>query len=181
MKLTYERAKALFAYDFATGALVWKARPQSDFPTFRAMRVWNARYAGKPAGTVSKRDGRLTITVDDAHYAGGRVAFLLANGRWPSKQVDHENHNPLDNSGDNLRDVSDLGNKRNLPMFKTNTSGHVGVTWDVKAGKWRAQVSVNNKCRYLGIFENIADAVEARRVAQMELGFHPNHGSAEKS
>lgn len=50
-----------------------------------------------------------------------------------------------------------------------NTSGYKGVTWDKTQNKWKAQIVFKNKVIYLGRFENIEDAVEARLKAENEL------------
>jgi len=43
-------------------------------------------------------------------------------------------------------------------------------------GRWRASISVANRQRYLGTFDYLAEAVEARKAAEVKYGFHPNHG-----
>jgi hypothetical protein len=39
-----------FECDSATGTLTWKRRPREHFASAWAWGVWNARFAGKPAG-----------------------------------------------------------------------------------------------------------------------------------
>lgn len=59
---------------------------------------------------------------------------------------------------------------RNLMSNKplsNNTSGHTGVYWNAHAGKWQAYFKVNGKQNYIGLFENINDAV-AKRAAAVE-------------
>lgn len=54
----------------------------------------------------------------------------------------------------------------------TNTSGVKGVHFDKRAGKWRAVITLKGKRRYLGYFDDLASAAEARREAENEL-FEP--------
>lgn len=175
-----ERLRQLFRYDPETGDLLWRRRPREDFVSLRGEKVWNARYAGKVAGYIDKRYGHREVAVDNRHYRAHRVIWCMMYGYWPD-QIDHEEHNRADNRIEKLRDVSDLENKRNLPLPANNTSGAMGVTWDRSARKWRAQISLRNTCKYLGIFADKAEAIARRKMAEIEYGFHSNHGRAEKS
>jgi hypothetical protein len=65
---------------------------------------------------------------------------------------------------------------RNAKKPITNSSGYIGVNWHKSAKKWMAQIKVNRKNIYLGLFTNKEDAVEARKEAEVEHGFHKNHG-----
>jgi hypothetical protein len=58
-------------------------------------------------------DGYRVVTFAKNKYAAGRLAFLLAEGRWPDAQIDHINRNREDNRWENLRDVSHSENQRN--------------------------------------------------------------------
>lgn len=66
--------------------------------------------------------------------------------------VDHINRDKLDNRRDNLRIVSHSQNHLNSGLFKHNTSGYKGVTWDKERGKWKAQIKWNGKNKNLGLF-----------------------------
>jgi len=50
------------------------------------------------------------------------------------------------------------------------------VFWHVRDSKWQAKIKVNGKDIDLGRFEKLEDAAEARRVATVQYGYHPNHG-----
>lgn len=47
--------------------------------------------------------------------------------------------------------------------ISTNTSGHTGVYPHGKSGKWIAQITFKGKTYYLGIFDELEDAVKARK------------------
>lgn len=83
----------------------------------------------------------------------------------PSVEIDHINHNTLDNRKFNLRIVTRSQNCCNTRRSKANTSGYKGVYWCRSANKWAAQIKFQGTRHYLGVFENINDAKEARDEA----------------
>jgi len=54
-------------------------------------------------------------------------------------------------------------------MYKTNTSGVRGVYYNKKRHKWIAQIMFQQKCYYLGGYDQIDDAAEARAEAEEKL------------
>jgi hypothetical protein len=80
--------------------------------------------------------------------------------------VDHINHDTLDNRKNNLRVCTQSENIQNsIRNIKSNT-GHIGVT---KVKKWwTAQICVNGKHLYLGIYKTLYDAINARKQAEEE-------------
>lgn len=88
-------------------------------------------------------------------------------GMPPGKgQVDHINGVRLDNRRCNLRVASASENQWNRAIAKHNTSGHLGVGWDKRNLKWRTYVCVHGKRIELGRFENLDDAVRARKQGE---------------
>lgn len=79
--------------------------------------------------------------------------------------VDHINFNGLDNRKSNLRLCTKRQNQAHCRKRITNTSGHTGVYWDKSRGKWHSQIGVRGKVIALGRFDNLDEAVEARRIA----------------
>jgi len=57
-----------------------------------------------------------------------------------------------------------------------NTSGICGVTWNKKAEKWQAQITVAGRGIYLGVYDELQSAGKARKQAEAKYGFHVNHG-----
>ncbi len=96
----------------------------------------------------------------------------------PSGEIDHINGDRTDNRICNLRDVTSAGNSCNRRRQDRNTSGVTGVAWDKRASRWQARIGLNGKQKYLGYFDSLDEAVAARKAAELELGFHPNHGRA---
>ena len=84
--------------------------------------------------------------------------------------VDHINHDKLDNQKSNLRVCSTSENCHNQQMHSVaKTSRFKGVYFDKQANKWRAQIKLNNKNKYLGLFTNEIDAAIAYNNAAIEL------------
>jgi hypothetical protein len=165
----------LLRYEPETGKLFWKRRSDDMFPAaWRAAR-WNERYAETEAFTaivLGYRKGSFDGKQTYAH----RVVWAITHGEWPEGHIDHINGNRADNRLANLRVVSNAENGKNQKFRKNNTSGVVGVSWDKRRGLWFAHICSGRKLVNLGRFKTMAEAVQARERAELELGFHPNHG-----
>lgn len=79
--------------------------------------------------------------------------------------VDHINHNKLDNRKCNLRICTRSQNKQNQAKQKNNKSGFKGVSWHNKLNKWQALIMVDRHLRHLGYFDEIEDAARAYNLA----------------
>lgn len=93
--------------------------------------------------------------------------------RWvtdapPKLMVDHIDRDPLNNTDENLRLVTNVQNKQNLRLTKVNKSGVRGVHWSSDTKKWVAQCSSGGRTFHVGSFNDIADAEEAVREARMK-------------
>lgn len=75
--------------------------------------------------------------------------------------VDHRDLDGLNNQRYNLRNCSRGENRRNTKAPRTNTSGYKGVGRQERLKKWQAQIRVNGKIKYLGIFTDAEDAARA--------------------
>lgn len=84
---------------------------------------------------------------------------ILGLQRGDGKHTDHINHNSLDNCRCNIRIVTCQQNRFNLKNVK-------GYTWDKVANIWKAQIKVNGKSIYLGVFDNKKDAHRAYLCAK---------------
>ena len=84
-------------------------------------------------------------------------------------QVDHVyqvSRGVCDNRKKNLRITTALVNSRNCVKSKNNTSGYNGVYWLKNLKKWAARITYNYNTLYLGSFDNIEDAIKARKEAE---------------
>lgn len=65
-----------------------------------------------------------------------------------------------------------LAEELTAQLSKNNTSGFKGVYWNKEKGKWVAQITFRRKNYNLGRYDNIEDAVAARKAAE-ERFFKP--------
>jgi len=100
----------------------------------------------------------------------------MATGAWPPDQIDHVNGVRTDNRIENLRSVTHAENGRNQAIPRNNTSGVMGVARRTRGKKWHAQIKVGGKQIHLGSFDDKDEAIAARAAADIEHGFHENHG-----
>ena len=102
--------------------------------------------------------------IDNKKYQMGlhRVIYYVHHPEWDiydgskDNYIDHINHTagePADNSITNLRVVTKQQNS-----FNTNARGY---SWEKRFKKWRAEICVNGKSIYLGMFSIESDARDA--------------------
>jgi hypothetical protein len=126
---------------------------------------------GSIAG-CSRDDGYRVVSVRSEQYLAHRIVWAMHYGRDPGELViDHINGDPRDNRISNLRAVTQKQNRRNNKTPTNNTSGHTGVTFNSARNKFQAQIHVDGKCKHLGLFADIGDAVKARLNAEAELDY----------
>lgn len=76
--------------------------------------------------------------------------MIMGLARGDGLEVDHKNHDTLDNRRENLRVVTHAENHTNRKLHAKSTSGLPGVV--KKRNKWAAQTAIGGKTKYLGTF-----------------------------
>lgn len=71
-----------------------------------------------------------------------------------------------DNRKSNIRIVTCSQNQMNRGLQKNNTSGIAGVFFNKKDNRWEARITVRKNIIQLGSFNNLEDAVNARKSAE---------------
>lgn len=134
-----------------------------------------ARAGGVAGGMYG--NGYIYVSVGNKSHLVHRIIYEMRHGKIPDgMQVDHIDHNKTNNADSNHRLVTHKQNGRNLPKKSNNTSGVTGVCWDKRREKWLAYINIDGKHKHLGYFSSIDRAIEARKTAEIESGFHNNHG-----
>ena len=168
--VSQETLCSLFRYEPETGKLFWRERPISMFPDKRTRILWNAKLAGKEAFTSRTLGYPQGKIFGKTHYAH-RVIWTMIHGDAKG-HIDHINGIRIDNRLSNLRLVDQKDNCRNSALRSDNASGHPGISRIPSTGMWRVRI----KNTHVGCFKTFDEAISARKEAEKQNGFHPNHG-----
>ena len=114
-------------------------------------------------------------SLQGGRYLAHRIIWKMIYGTEPN-EIDHDDQCGSHNTLDNLFEKSHQENMRNQRRRKDNTSGTTGVYWQSKTRKWWAYIRHDGRMKVLGGFEKKAEAITARKSAEVEHNFHPNHG-----
>lgn len=90
----------------------------------------------------------------------------LIVGKKDGHDIDHISRDKLDNRKSNLRHVTHKTNTRNTGLYKHNTSGHKGISWDKSRDKWSVKLQLNGRTINLGRFDDMEEAKKARAQAE---------------
>jgi len=154
--------------------LRWKWRPRSHFSSDRGWNIFNAMHAGKfaTAETTTRGKAYWVVRCNGRLLRAHRIVYFLTHGVDPlDKHIDHIDNNGLNNNPLNLRLATHQENLRNRGAQKNNTTGRKGVGWHKRAGRYLAQIKVDGKPIYLGLFDTIEAASAAyERAASMYFG-----------
>ena len=174
-QLTQSRLRELVYYNPFTGIFTWLPRCKKWFKTDRGYRIFRGQYAGKEAGHLNS-SGYIQIRISGRPYFAHRLAFLYMTGSFPEFDVDHEKGVTSDNRWKSIRPATKQQNMRNSRLKKNNTSGIVGVSWFSAGGKWSAYITEDHKKIHLGYFDDLIEAANIRKQAEIKYGYHENHG-----
>lgn len=114
-----------------------------------------------------------TWRLTSAGYAYARVEgkqvllhrLLMGLRPGDARQVDHLNHNRLDNQRSNLEVVTQLENIRNVGEYPRKYSSYPGVS--ASRNRWRAYIG----SRHLGVFTSEEEAAKVAKAARIERGW----------
>ena len=144
-KLTVSRLKELLDYDPLTGIFTWKVKRPGKNGGVRP---------GDHAGMLT--GGYILIGIDGEKHQAHHLAWLFMTGSWSANLLDHEDGNGLNNRWANIREATRSQNNTNCGTRPQSATGFKGVR--PHRDKFVAQISINNKTRYLGIFETPEEA-----------------------
>jgi hypothetical protein len=132
-----------------------------DLPLVSRSRNWSPVQSGRHVYAIG--------------YVGGKTVYMhrLITNAPKGMDVDHINHDSLDNRRANLRVCSHSENLLNRGPSCVNKNGAMGVvkvTRNKKYTYWEARITVNGKRVYLGTFKNPNDAAAAYKNGRAKLG-----------
>ena len=110
-------------------------------------------------GWVDKSNGYRRVSINDKSYLYHRVVYFIHNQEWNIRDncrgnsIDHIDRNRLNNNIENLRVATNQQN-----MWNQDCKGYYFCK---ASGKYRAEICVNGKRIYLGLFVSEDDARNA--------------------
>lgn len=153
--LTHDYLKSILRYDPETGLFSWvKHKPQ--------------QRKDIPPGFIN-RLGYHIIKIDLKAYKAHRLAWFYVYGEWPPVFIDHINMVRSDNRLCNLRLANRSENGLNRRVFKNNTTGHLGVSYNKASKKYVSLLMVNGKSTFLGYFDDAESAAKAYNKLKSEM------------
>ncbi|EGH2615408.1 HNH endonuclease [Salmonella enterica] len=149
-------------FEYLDGKLYWKN------PTGYRAKI------GAEAGTQHP-EGYRVVMVNRKRTPRHRIIWEMFNGEIPEGfEVDHikelwKTGGIADDHIENLQLVTARQNSLKgaiNTVFAHNTSGVTGVGWDAARSRWRVHIKVHQQQLFLGRFNNLIDAVAARKRAE---------------
>ena len=132
---------------------------------------WCVQVQHRSDGTVKNVYASRNVYKEDGMRTSQRLSRFIVNVTDPRYEVDHRDHNTLNNQKYNLR-ITKGQNQQNQRLSRANTSGFKGVSWDKPLKKWKAQIQTQRnyepKCTHLGFFADKLDAARAYNKAALE-------------
>ena len=171
----------LFIYNSETGDIVWKVRPLSHFASEHAMKIANAKFAGKVAGHEQthykngKRKGKRARFFGRLHEVHLLIWRLHYGPVQDGLVVDHIDGDPWNNRLSNLRLATVSQNGQNSSRAP-NKVGIRGVTKERHYNKFKATIYADGKRHHLGLFGTPEEAGAAYNQAAERL-----HGEFRKT
>jgi hypothetical protein len=143
---------------------VLKYDPDTGIFTWRTNEKVAASVRGKIAGTLAA-NGYRRIKINGSCFLAHRLAWLILEGEDPGDlQVDHINGITDDNRRENLRLVTRSENQHNQRSAR-------GYCFHKRDNNWKAQIMLNGKQHYLGLYTTKEEARAAYLEAKAKL--HP--------
>lgn len=152
-----------FEYDPDSGSLTWRRRPERHFSNPRAAKRTNARFAGKPAGSVTKL-GYRSIKLYFVKYLAHRIIWKMVTG-CELPEIDHKNRVGLDLKWDNLRAANRSQNNANTSATRKRPRSDLPRGVSMTKGRFRARIHFQRVEYHLGLFNS---AEEARAVYELK-------------
>ncbi len=161
--ITVDEVREAYHYDPETGEFTWKIRS--------AKRIKIGDKAASERPNAKRNQGYLCTSYKGKSYTLHRLAWFYVYGEWPDL-IDHIDRDRHNNRISNLRKATYSENTMNSGIYKSNTSGHRGVTLRKQKGRkpvWVALITVDGKKLYLGCSQDKSKAISLRQEAERKF------------
>ena len=148
-----ELLRKLLRYEPDTGKLFWLQRGREFFKSDHNCKSWNTRFKNKEAFTAVDKLGYKRQKLFGKTLMAHRVIWAMQNNVWPDKNIDHIDRIASNNVLSNLRVATFYENSCNRSSSINSTSKYLGVSWDKRCKKWRAQIKKDRCVKNLGVFD----------------------------
>ena len=142
-----ELLRKQFDYDAESGRLVLVYHPTKN-------QQWRV---GKVAGTKHS-EGGWAVRFNGGLFLNARLVWAYHHGDPGDFEIDHIDEDRSNDRIENLRLATRTDNQRNISTTRANTSGHKGVSWYKRLGKWRVDVCGKT----IGYFSDLDEAIKVR-------------------
>lgn len=149
-----------FVYDPSTGKL-WHARNKGL-----------ATKAGDVVTTRPAKNGHLYTSASGKKLLQHTIVYMLMTGKMPTGVIHHKNGDKTNLKWSNLEHItrSKLARKYTRRSYLSSTD-HRGVYYKKDRKKYIARISIGGFNRSLGSFENLDDAIKARKEAELKYDY----------
>jgi hypothetical protein len=143
--------------------------------------VWSRNVArrckkGDVVGGICSKTGYRRTKYHGKYYYIHRLAYVWHTGQTLTQCIDHINGDRSDNRRENLRQVTHRVNNQNKRRYTNNTTGVTGVRM-MSTGRFNSFIWKNGRRLHIGCHDTLDEASRARRGAEINLGYHTNHGN----
>jgi hypothetical protein len=149
----------------ADGSVIETIIDKDDLPRMQEFKGrWSAYWS----------EGTKSFYVRSNKLMSGNVGYYALH-RWINNcpedlVVDHIDHDTLNNTKANLRNITHSENMQNRKACNSNSNtGFRGVSYRKSLNKWRAYIMINKKQIGLGVFDDPIKAAEAAQRARADL------------
>ena len=125
------------------------------------LHKWYAYYCKHTGGFYAGRK----ISIPSGGQSSVEMHRTIMGVSRSDMQVDHNNHNTLDNRYENLRLCTHSQNMMNRGTPASNTSGYKGVNFAKSHKKWMVRIGVNKSRKFLGFFDCKHEAARVYNLA----------------
>jgi hypothetical protein len=129
---------------------------------------WRADVQRRKDGSIKNVYARRTVRKPDKKWTVELMHRFILGVTDPAIQVDHYDHDGLNNQRGNLRTATNSQNQCNSRLQARSTSGFKGVSFNRRLGKWQVRIQVNGKEKHLGLFDTPAEAACSYDVAAVK-------------